>query len=48
MNQNTMPLLSMHFLGARQQVISLRPTSTPSAGYVWRRVFLKGGRTKER
>jgi hypothetical protein len=40
---------SMNFLCARQQVISLRPVSSSSVmGYVWRRVFLKGTRSRIR
>lgn len=46
MNQNKIPLSAMQFLSSRQQVISLKPTATPGAGYVWRRVFLKGDRRK--
>ncbi len=47
MNQNKMPRSAMHFLTSRQQGISLKPTASPNAGYVWRRVFLKGERRKE-
>ena len=33
------------FLGIRQQIIRLTPLRPSAcAGYVWRRVFLKGGR----
>ncbi|MFH1723358.1 MAG: hypothetical protein ABII00_01930 [Elusimicrobiota bacterium] len=48
MNQNMMPYASLRFLNTRQQVISLRPTAFPSAGYVWGRILLKGGREKVR
>lgn len=42
------PYAFVHYPHARQLVITLRPTSAPtSTGYVWRRVFLKGGRPKE-
>jgi len=48
MKQTAMPSNSMYFSNARQQVISLRPTASPIAGYIWRRVFLKSGRDKVR
>ncbi len=36
---------SVSFLLARQQVISLMPLCpSPNPGYVWKRVFLKGGK----
>ncbi|MFC1679669.1 hypothetical protein ACFL2T_05615 [Elusimicrobiota bacterium] len=48
MKQNVMPYNSIYFLNTRQQVISLRPTASPIAGYIWRRIFLKGGRDRTR
>lgn len=38
-----------NFMTARKRAISLKPTGSSTAGYVWRRVFLgRGGRSEGR
>ena len=45
----TLPAAVLHFPCPRQQAILLEPTGlAQSAGYVWRRVFLKAVRSRER
>jgi len=49
MKNSGMQASSLQLPHARQQVISLKPMSSPSSrGYVWRRVFLREGKYKER
>ena len=50
MKHMTLTAAVMHFPTARQEGILLQPTGlSQTAGYVWRRVFLKGvSKTRER
>ena len=48
MKENILHTNFMAFLNTRQQVIRLRPTAAPVAGYVWKKVFLRGGHPKDR
>ena len=49
MKNHALTNASASFLCVRQQVICLQPMSSSSImGYVWRRIFLKGGRPKVR
>lgn len=47
MKDSMLAAASMLFLNARQQAITLKPVhSTSLSGYVWRKIFLKGGKRR--